>query len=94
MPDGIGLHVDPDQMARILINLIKNAREALEANQSGSGQPQITCDFAEDTDGIAHLGLGQRSPVCRHGRARTCSSLSKARHGPVAPGSVWPSPAN
>ena len=53
VPDGIGLYVDPDQMARILINLIKNAREALEASQNGSGQPQITCGFAEDGNGIA-----------------------------------------
>ena len=30
MPDGISIKVDPDQLARVLVNLLKNAREALE----------------------------------------------------------------
>ncbi len=30
VPDGVNIFVDPDQLARVLLNLMKNAREALE----------------------------------------------------------------
>jgi signal transduction histidine kinase len=31
IPDGVSIKVDPEQLARVLVNLMKNAREALEA---------------------------------------------------------------
>lgn len=50
IPDEIAISVDPDQMARVFVNLIKNAREALEA-QSGNGQDaQIRVAFDNDGD--------------------------------------------
>lgn len=33
--DGVTIKVDPDQFARVLTNLMKNAREALEAERTG-----------------------------------------------------------
>lgn len=51
--DGVNLFVDPEQMARILINLIKNAREAIESASHGSDDPAITCAFAQSDSGLA-----------------------------------------
>jgi signal transduction histidine kinase len=34
VPDAVSISVDPDQFARIFVNLLKNAREAFEANSS------------------------------------------------------------
>ncbi len=53
VPDEISLYADPEQMARVLTNLIKNAREALETTQKPPQTPTITCSAAENGDGIA-----------------------------------------
>ncbi len=55
VPDAISLYVDPDQMARVLINLIKNAREALETVETPAAEQVITCSFADDTMGFSIL---------------------------------------
>ncbi len=49
--DNVTLYVDPDQMARVLVNLIKNAREALEAAAHPPDAPQIICSASESNDG-------------------------------------------
>ncbi|MBU2527620.1 MAG: HAMP domain-containing histidine kinase, partial [Bacteroidetes bacterium] len=51
VPDGVGLFVDPDQMARVLINLIRNAREALESSGIGTTSKRIACTFAASASG-------------------------------------------
>lgn len=45
VPDGVSLKVDPEQLARVLVNLIKNAREALEAAAEKVANPRITVSF-------------------------------------------------
>jgi signal transduction histidine kinase len=52
VPDGITLNVDASQLARVFLNLMKNAREALEANRAGTTAPQITVGFAEAEAGL------------------------------------------
>ncbi len=52
VPDDIRLFVDPDQLARVLINLIKNAREALEPVENPPLEPTISCIFAETDTGL------------------------------------------
>ncbi len=53
VPDAVSILVDPDQMARVLLNLLKNARQALEgAAPNGSGQGMICLDYAEDEEFI------------------------------------------
>jgi len=47
VPDAVTLKVDPDQMARVLVNLIKNAREALEAVGTRTDMPQISAAFED-----------------------------------------------
>jgi len=62
VPDGISLKVDPEQLARVLVNLIKNAREALEAAADKVVDPRITASFSAGADsnviGIADNGPG------------------------------------
>jgi len=50
VPDAISILVDPDQMARILHNLIKNAREALEAALAASGGGKICVSYSREED--------------------------------------------
>jgi len=40
VPDGVSLKVDPEQLARVLVNLIKNAREALEGAARRGARPR------------------------------------------------------
>jgi signal transduction histidine kinase len=47
VPDGITLRADPDQLARVFVNLLKNAREALEAAAGKIDQPAVTIGFAD-----------------------------------------------
>lgn len=47
VPDAISLRVDPEQMARVLVNLMKNAREALEMANPRPEQPEIGAGFRE-----------------------------------------------
>ncbi|MBZ6076540.1 sensor histidine kinase [Microvirga puerhi] len=42
MPDGLMIDADPDQLSRILVNLVRNATQALSQAGSFEGQPQIT----------------------------------------------------
>ena len=52
VPDGISIKVDPDQLARVLVNLIKNAREALEAAVEQTGKLEISVAFTETPQGL------------------------------------------
>lgn len=47
VPDSVTLMVDPDQMARVFVNLIKNAREALEAAGTRTEQPTINIKLVD-----------------------------------------------
>jgi len=47
VPDAVTLKVDPDQLARIFVNLIKNAREALEASGIRTSPPQIRIELED-----------------------------------------------
>ena len=52
VPEGVTLRVDPDQLARVLVNLMKNAREALEAAGDKVSGPEVTVAFAASDDGL------------------------------------------
>jgi signal transduction histidine kinase len=53
VPDAITVKVDPEQLARVLINLMKNAREALEAAADKSAAGTVTASFARTTEGYS-----------------------------------------
>jgi signal transduction histidine kinase len=46
IPDDISIRVDPEQIARVLVNLLKNAREALEASADKVDDARIAVRFA------------------------------------------------
>jgi signal transduction histidine kinase len=52
VPDGVTLRADPEQLARVFTNLLKNAREALEAQNGGAASPAVTVRFAETAEGL------------------------------------------
>jgi signal transduction histidine kinase len=47
VPDAITIRADPDQMARVFVNLMKNAREALEHAGAKIAEPEVTIGYAE-----------------------------------------------
>jgi signal transduction histidine kinase len=52
--DEVTLKVDPDQTARVFVNLLKNAREALESAGTRTEQPTISIGFVDrGDDGLA-----------------------------------------
>src|SRR3569623_493738 len=61
VPDGVSLKVDPEQLARVLVNLIKNAREALEAGAEKVADPRITVSF-DDTPAGNIIGVADDGP--------------------------------
>lgn len=50
VPDAVTLQVDPDQMARVFVNLIRNAREAFEVSGANIDNPLVQVQF-EDRNG-------------------------------------------
>lgn len=54
VPDDLVVSVDPDQLARVLVNIFKNAREALETAGPETSQPEIRFSA---TDGVDHVRL-------------------------------------
>ncbi|MEQ1899407.1 MAG: HAMP domain-containing sensor histidine kinase [Devosia sp.] len=52
VPDDIAVKVDPEQLARVLVNLMKNAREALEAAEVKPEDLLIAAGFREAGDQI------------------------------------------
>lgn len=51
IPDAVSLLLDPDQMARVFHNLLKNAREALEVKESQNGGHVVRIVYEDTTIG-------------------------------------------
>ena len=52
VPDAVTIKVDPDQFARVFVNLLKNAREALDSSVQKPEPPRVEIGFAEAGDGM------------------------------------------
>ena len=50
VPDGLTINADPDQLGRVFVNLLKNAREALETRAGAIESPAITATFTDSPD--------------------------------------------
>jgi signal transduction histidine kinase len=61
VPDNVAVRVDPDQLARVFVNLLKNAREALEASNGKIEHPCVTVGFAETRDALT-LSFADNGP--------------------------------
>lgn len=61
VPDGVTLRADPEQLSRIFVNILKNAREALESEASKTAAPRITVSL-EERDGILVVAIDDNGP--------------------------------
>jgi signal transduction histidine kinase len=61
VPDDVAIRVDPDQFGRVLVNLLKNAREAMEAETERTGQPAITVRLETNEVGLK-LSIADNGP--------------------------------
>jgi signal transduction histidine kinase len=61
VPDGVTVKADPDQLGRVFVNLLKNAREALEAQNGGANAPRIEVGYAV-RDGAIVVSVSDNGP--------------------------------
>ena len=61
VPDTLVLSVDSGQVTRLLVNLLKNAREALELSGTGTSAPEVAVTTAE-TDQTVTLSVADNGP--------------------------------
>lgn len=61
VPEGLAVWLDPDQSARIFVNLLKNAREALEAHAERLAVLEVLVD-QRSADGVLVLGVSDTGP--------------------------------
>ena len=51
-PEGLRLNVDAGQLARVFVNLLKNAREALESVTSPAVPPEVCVEITQSEEGV------------------------------------------
>ena len=61
VPDVVSIKADPEQLARVLVNLLKNAREALEAAGDKVSKPEIVIAFA-DKGATIEMSIADNGP--------------------------------
>ena len=61
VPDGISIKADPEQLARVLVNLLKNAREAIEAATDKPAPPAISVALTQ-TEANLDLAIADNGP--------------------------------
>jgi len=60
-PENFLVNVDAGQFGRVLLNLLKNAREALEAANSSIAEPVVSATVSEAADGIT-IAIADNGP--------------------------------
>jgi len=61
VPDGVSIRVDPEQLARVLVNLLRNAREALEMSGEKTAMPCIGVTLAQGATAL-DLAIADNGP--------------------------------
>lgn len=61
VPDDVTLNADPEQLARVLVNLLKNAREALETASPKPLGANVTTVFTEKGDSLT-ISIADNGP--------------------------------
>jgi signal transduction histidine kinase len=88
IPAGLIIRADRDQLFRVLSNLARNARQAIEATR----KPGTIEIGAGETDPNGGSASAIPAPACRKRPATTCSSRFRAARARAAPGWAWPLP--
>ena len=83
MPARFAVHADPDQLHRILVNLMRNARQAIEGD-AGAGRA---------SQGAAGLGPGRGVRASRAGASSASSTTARASRRACRNGCSSPSSA-
>ena len=52
VPEGVVVKADPDQLARVLVNLLRNAREALESAGAKIADPAVAIGYRSGSEGL------------------------------------------
>ncbi len=91
---GLTVDADPDQLFRVLLNLVRNAAQALESDKSGDGIAKQIRFTGRREGAVTILEIRTPVPASRKGPARICSRRFRARRGTAAPGSGWRSRPN
>jgi signal transduction histidine kinase len=61
IPAGVSIRADPVQLARVFLNLLKNAREALEAAAGRIADPRVSVDYAESPTALT-ISISDNGP--------------------------------
>jgi signal transduction histidine kinase len=61
VPDDVSIKADPEQLSRVLVNLMKNAREAMEAATDKAAEPSVSVSLAETAEGL-DLAVADNGP--------------------------------
>lgn len=80
--DDVQVFADPDQLHRILVNLMRNAREAMESDRGGPEEGLIRADYRREGD-LAVVALADEGPGLPE---RAQANLFQPFRGSVRPG--------
>ena len=89
---GLTVLADPEQLHRVLVNLLRNGREAIQTAQGG--RPGLIQVAAERREGVVALRISDNGPGLPPKALERLFNPSPARRGPAAPDWVWPSRAS
>jgi signal transduction histidine kinase len=62
LPPGFQVFADPDQLHRMLVNLFRNARQAMEAQPRKGVQAEVRLSADQDAEGCAHIVIADNGP--------------------------------
>jgi signal transduction histidine kinase len=73
---GLTLHADPDQLHRILVNLFRNARQAMESHPDPAREGQVTARAEKRPEGVAVFILDNGPGIPERARKRLFQAFS------------------
>ena len=86
VPDDLEVDADPDQLSRVLVNLVRNAVQALSQAGASDGPPRIEVSAFREGRAVRDSSSQTTGRACRRARGKISSQLSKARGAPAVPG--------
>ena len=91
---GLSIDADPDQLFRVLLNLVRNAAQALESRHRAMPRPCRSASPAGAKARSRSSRFPTPAPACRRRPATICSRRSRPPAAPAAAGLALRSPPN